>query len=129
MHPVVEAPDDALPPVSSALRIAAGLPAGCSSGPRIDKRGGERAFASRSTHIGGVGFVDKPAEQQILLASTWFLIGRIGEPFIATGDGDGTGLSRPIARSSSKRPGITPEQTRVGGDDSGRIPQRHPCGG
>ncbi len=128
-----------LPPVSNALRIAAGLPArAVRRGERIDKKlGGEaRLCFPRSTHSGGVEeFVDKPAEQQILLSQQEvrriLLIGRIGEPLIATGDRDGTGIvtADRAFGGSAKRPRITRDQTRVGSDDPARIPQRHPRGG
>ena len=99
--------------------------------------GGEaRLRFPRSAHSGGVQeFVDKPAKQQILLSQQEvrriLLIGRIGEPFVATGDGDGTGIvtADRAFPGSSKRPRIAPDETRVGSHDSGRIPQRHPCGG
>ena len=89
-----------LPPVSNALRIAAGLPARVFVGASASTRNlaAKRAFASRvPSHSGGVDeFGDELAEQQILLSQKEvrgiLLIGGIGEPLVATRDRDGTGI-------------------------------------
>jgi hypothetical protein len=139
MYPVLEAPADALAAGVERLADSRGIAGkGVRRRERIDKKlGGEaRLCFPRSTHSGGVEeFVDKPAKQQILLSQQEvrriLLIGRIGEPFVATGDRDGTGIvtADRAFGGSSKRPRRTPDQTRVGSDDPGRIPQRHPRGG
>ena len=136
---VLEAPDDALAAGVERLAERRGIAGqGVRRRERVDQKlGGEaRLCFPRSTHSGGVEeFVDKSAEQQILLSQQEvrriLLIGRIGESFVATGDRDGTGIvtaDRAFA-GSPKRPGITPEQTGVGSEDPGRISQRHPRGG
>ena len=139
VHHVLEAVDDALAARVERLADSRGVAGqGVRRGERIDKKlGGEaRLRFSRSTHSGGVDeFGDKSAEQQILLSQQEvrriLLIGRIGEPLVATGDRDGTGIvtADRAFGGGSKRPRRTPDQTRVGSDDSGRIPQRHPGGG
>ena len=107
-----------LPPVSNALRIAAGLPARVFVGASASTRNlaAKRAFASRVplTPALSRSSVDELAEQQILLSQQEvrriLLIGRIGEPFVATGDRDGTGIvtaDRSFA-GGSKRPCRTP---------------------
>jgi hypothetical protein len=139
VQPVLEAPADALAARVERPSDSRGVAGqGVRRGERIYKKfGGEaRLGFPRSTHIGGVEeFVDKPAEQQILLSQQEvgriLLIGRIGKPFVATGDRDGTGIvtADRAFGGSSKRARRTPEQTRVGSDDPGRTPQRHHRGG
>ena len=139
VHPVLEAVADALAAGVERLADRRGV-AGQSvrRGECIDEKlGGEtRLCFSRSTHSGGVEeFGDKLAEQQILLSQQEvrriLLIGRIGEPLVATCDRDGTGIvtADRAFGGSSKRPRRTPDQTCVGSDDSGRILQRHAGGG
>src|SRR4029077_16184309 len=138
VHPVLEAIDDALAARVERLAESRGVAGqGVRRGECIDEKLGDEARLCfpGSTHSGGVEeFVDKPAEQQILLSQQEvrriLLIGRIGEAVFAYRDRDGPGIvtaDRALA-GGSKRPRITPEQTRVGSDDSGWISQRHSCG-